>query len=68
MLEGDESTFQQYKHDPNKIMKLVEEEWDQSDLRLANYAQSSGQRFLLKSPEDLSGLGTRLVRSTKKTS
>jgi hypothetical protein len=37
MLEGDESTFQQQKHDPNKITKLVEEEWDQSDLWLANY-------------------------------
>jgi hypothetical protein len=27
-LEGDESTFQQQKNDPNKIMKLAEEEWD----------------------------------------
>jgi hypothetical protein len=24
----DESTFQQQKHDPNKIMKLEKEEWD----------------------------------------
>jgi hypothetical protein len=32
MLEGDESTFQQQKHDANKIMKLEKEEWDQSDL------------------------------------
>jgi hypothetical protein len=26
MLEGDESTFQQQKHNPNKITKLTEEE------------------------------------------
>jgi hypothetical protein len=58
MLEGDERTFQQQKHDPNKIMKQSEEEWDQSYLRLANYAQNNDQRFLLKSPTDLSGLGT----------
>jgi hypothetical protein len=45
VLEDDESTLQQQKHDPNKIMKLVEEEWDQSDLRLANYAQNSEQRL-----------------------
>jgi hypothetical protein len=68
MLEGDESTFQQQKHDPNKIMKLDEEEYDQSDLWLANYFQNSDQGFLLKSPVDLSGLHTRLVRSTHKTS
>jgi hypothetical protein len=37
MLEGDESTFQQQKHDPNKITKPAEEEWDQLNLRLANY-------------------------------
>jgi hypothetical protein len=40
MLEGDESTFQQQKHDHNKIPKPAEEEWNQSDLRLANYAQN----------------------------
>jgi hypothetical protein len=45
VLEDDESTLQQQKHDPNKIMNLVEEEWDQSDLRLANYAQNSEQRL-----------------------
>jgi hypothetical protein len=38
MIEGDESTFQQQKSDPKKIMKLTEEEWDQLDLRLENYA------------------------------
>jgi hypothetical protein len=64
MLEGDESTFQQHKHDPTKITKLAEEEWDQSDLRLAYYSQNSDQKFLLKSPADLSILGTGLVRST----
>jgi hypothetical protein len=48
MLEGDESTFQQQKHDPNKIMKPVEEECDQSDLRLGKYAQNSHQTLLLK--------------------
>jgi hypothetical protein len=68
VLEGDESTFQQQKHDPNKIMKLDEEEYDQSDLWLANYVQNSDQGFLLKSPVDLSSLHTRLVRSTHKTS
>jgi hypothetical protein len=36
MLEDDESTFQQQKYDTNKITKLAEEEWDQSDLRLVN--------------------------------
>jgi hypothetical protein len=68
MLEGDESTFQQQKYDPNKITKLAEEEWDQTNLRLANYAQNSDQIFLLKSPTDLSGLDTILVWSTQKTS
>ncbi len=48
MLEGDESTFQQQKHYPNKIMKPAKEEWDQLDLRLANYAQNSDQMLLLK--------------------
>jgi hypothetical protein len=48
VLEGDESTFQQQKNDPNKIMKLAEEEWDQPDLRLTNYAQNNHQTFLLK--------------------
>jgi hypothetical protein len=48
MLEGDESTFQQQKHDPNKIMKPVEEECHQSDLRLGKYAQNSHQILLLK--------------------
>jgi hypothetical protein len=37
VLEGDEITFQQQKHNLNKIMKPVEEECDQSDLQLANY-------------------------------
>jgi hypothetical protein len=35
-------------------MKLVEEEWDQSNLWLANYIQNSDQMFLLKSHSDLS--------------
>jgi hypothetical protein len=43
VLEGDESTFQQQKHGSNKITKPTEEEYDQSDLRLANYAQNSHQ-------------------------
>jgi hypothetical protein len=67
MIEGDERTFQEQKLGPNKIMKLTEEEWDQSDLRLANYTPNSNQRFLLKSSADFSGLRTRLVRSTQKT-
>jgi hypothetical protein len=49
-------------------MKLAEEEWDQSELRLANYAKNSNQRFLVKSLADLFGLGTGLVQSTQKTS
>jgi hypothetical protein len=64
MPEGDESNFEQKKNDSNKIMKLADEEWDKSDLRLVNYVQNSDQRFLLKSPANLSGLGTGLVRST----
>jgi hypothetical protein len=32
----------------------VEEEWDQSDLRLANNSQNCRQRLLLESPTDLS--------------
>jgi hypothetical protein len=61
MLEGDESSFQQQKHDPKKFIKPVEEELDQSDLRLINYAQNGNQRLLLKK-------SIRLVRSTQKTS
>jgi hypothetical protein len=68
MLEGDENTFQHQKHDPNKIMKPAKEESDQSDLQLANYTQNNDERFLLKSPTDLSGLGTGLVRSTQTSS
>jgi hypothetical protein len=64
MPEGDESNFEQKKNDSNKIMKLADEEWDQSDLRLVNYVQNRDQRFLLKSPANLSGLGTGLVWST----
>jgi hypothetical protein len=67
MLEDDESTFQHQKHNTNKIMKPAEEEWDQSDLWLANYVQNSNQRFLLKNLANLSGLDTGLVRSTQKT-
>jgi hypothetical protein len=48
VVEGDERTFQQQKYDPNKITKPAEEEWDQSDLRLANYAKNSHQMLLLK--------------------
>jgi hypothetical protein len=45
MLEFDQNTFQQQKYDPSKITKLAEEEWDQLDLRLANYAQNSERRL-----------------------
>jgi hypothetical protein len=41
ILEGDESTLQQQKNDANKITKPTEAEWNQSELRLANYAQNS---------------------------
>jgi hypothetical protein len=46
VLEVDENTFQQQKHDSNKITKTAEQEWDQSDLQLANYARNSDQRLL----------------------
>jgi hypothetical protein len=73
LLEGDECTFQQQKNYPNKIMKLSEEEWYQSDLQLANYAQNSHETMLLKMPDgalnricpaspDLSGKSTGFVR------
>jgi hypothetical protein len=39
----------------------MEEECDRSDLRLANYAQNSDQRLLLKKSDELVGLGTGLV-------
>jgi hypothetical protein len=68
VLECDEITFQQKKYDPNNIAKPAKEELDQSDLPLANYTQNGDQRFLLKSRVDLSGLDTRLVESTQKTS
>jgi hypothetical protein len=63
MIEGDESTFQQQKHDPNKITKPTEEEWDQSDLRLVNYTQNSHKMLLLKNSGGLvrSGYQTCLV-------
>jgi hypothetical protein len=48
MLEGYESTFQQQKHDYNKITKPSKEEWGQLNLRLANYAQNGHKRLLLK--------------------
>jgi hypothetical protein len=53
MVEGDENTFQQQKHDPNKITKSAEEEYDQSDLRLVNYAQNDHQRLMLKKSDGL---------------
>jgi hypothetical protein len=59
VLEGDESTFQQQKHGTNKITKPAEEEWDQSDLRLANYAQNGHQRLLLKKSGGLVWFGYR---------
>jgi hypothetical protein len=36
MQKGDERTFQQQKHDPNKITKPADM-FDQSDLQLASY-------------------------------
>jgi hypothetical protein len=45
VIEGEEYTFQQQKNDSNKIMKPAEEEWYQSDLQLANYAQNSHRRL-----------------------
>jgi hypothetical protein len=53
VLEGDESTSQQQKHNPNRITKPAEEEWDQSDLLLANYAQNSDQNLMLKKSDGL---------------
>jgi hypothetical protein len=37
--------FQQEKNDPNEITKPMKEEWDQSDLWLANYAQNRHGRL-----------------------
>jgi hypothetical protein len=82
MLQGQESTFQQQKSDLNKIMKLAKEEWDQSDLRLGNYARNSHQKLLLKNYlTDMFSLGSDMsgicriypekgvyVRSTQKLS
>jgi hypothetical protein len=62
MLKGDERAFQQHKQDPNKITKVAKEEWNKSDLQLANYTQYSDQRFLLKSPQDLSGPHIKLLK------
>jgi hypothetical protein len=39
--ESDENTNQRDKNDPHKIMKLAEEEWNQTDTRLAKYGQNS---------------------------
>jgi hypothetical protein len=45
MVESDECTFQQEKNDTNESMNPMEEECDQSDLRLENYVQNSHQRL-----------------------
>jgi hypothetical protein len=37
LKESDEKTNQQDRNDPNKITKLAEEEWDQTNTRLAKY-------------------------------
>jgi hypothetical protein len=63
VLEGDESTFQQQKHDPKKITKPAEEEWNQSNLWLANYAQNSNQTLLLKMYSEHVWHWNRYVRS-----
>jgi hypothetical protein len=34
------NTNQQDRNDPHKIMKLAEEEWDQTVTRLAKYGQN----------------------------
>jgi hypothetical protein len=47
MQKGDERTFQQQKHDPNKITKPADM-FDQSDLQLASYDKKSHQIVLLK--------------------
>jgi hypothetical protein len=63
VLEGDKSTFQQQKHDPKKITKSAEEEWNQSNLWLANYAQNSNQTLLLKMYSEHVWHWNRYVRS-----
>jgi hypothetical protein len=55
--------FQQQQHDPNKITKATEEEWDQLDLWLASYAQNNDQKLLLKKSVYLFGNGAGLVWS-----
>jgi hypothetical protein len=37
---GMNNTDQQDRNDPHKVMKLAEEEWDQTDTRLAKYDQN----------------------------
>jgi hypothetical protein len=63
VLEGDEITFQQQKSDPNKITKLVEEELEQSDLRLENYVQNNHLTLLLKMSDEHVQPWTGYVRS-----
>jgi hypothetical protein len=62
VLEYDESAFQHQKSDPDKITKLAEEEWDQSDLRLGNYPQNSHQTLLLKKSDGQVRPWTRCAR------
>jgi hypothetical protein len=35
------NTNQQERNDPHKVTKLEEEEWDQTNTRLAKYGQNS---------------------------
>jgi hypothetical protein len=41
LMESDEKTNQQDRNNAHKVTKLVEEEWDQTDTRLAKYGQNS---------------------------
>jgi hypothetical protein len=60
VLEGDESTFQQQKYDPNKITKPAEEEWDQSAIAAENV-----HRICLFHPETFFSTFILELRGTK---
>jgi hypothetical protein len=50
------NTNQQNRNDPYKVMKLAEEEWDQTDTCLAKYGQKVNKRRAENYPADMSGL------------
>jgi hypothetical protein len=47
------NTNQQDRDDPHKIMKLAEEEWDQTDTQLAKYIQNHEETLDWKSQSNI---------------